>query len=77
MSAASEANKTGPQTKKFQKGERRVPHHSQKAKKWYPVDDEKQPKKVSDHSLTSVVCGAYRSGFGFYLNFFARGHDQR
>lgn len=33
------------QTKKFGKGERTVP--SQKAQKWYPVDDEPQPKKVS------------------------------
>ncbi|GAM41530.1 60S ribosomal protein [Talaromyces pinophilus] len=34
------------QTKKFGKGERTIPHHSQKAQKWYPVDDEAQPKKV-------------------------------
>ncbi|RAO65605.1 uncharacterized protein BHQ10_001617 [Talaromyces amestolkiae] len=34
------------QTKKFGKGERTIPHHSQKAQKWYPVDDETQPKKV-------------------------------
>ncbi|KAK2873527.1 hypothetical protein FQN49_002285 [Arthroderma sp. PD_2] len=32
------------QTKKFGKGERTVP--SQKAQKWYPVDDEPQQKKV-------------------------------
>ncbi|DAA73494.1 TPA_exp: Uncharacterized protein A8136_4675 [Trichophyton benhamiae CBS 112371] len=32
------------QTKKFGKGERNVP--AQKAQKWYPVDDEPQPKKV-------------------------------
>jgi large subunit ribosomal protein L6e len=35
------------QTKKFGKSERTIPHHSQKAQKWYPVDDEPQPKKVS------------------------------
>ncbi|EEA20439.1 60S ribosomal protein L6 [Talaromyces marneffei ATCC 18224] len=34
------------QTKKFGKGERTIPHHSQKAQKWYPVDDETAPKKV-------------------------------
>lgn len=34
------------QTKKFGKGQRTVPHPSQKAQKWYPVDDESQPKKV-------------------------------
>ncbi|EFE43352.1 hypothetical protein TRV_01912 [Trichophyton verrucosum HKI 0517] len=32
------------QTKKFGKGERTVP--TQKAQKWYPVDDEPQPKKM-------------------------------
>ncbi|EZF27129.1 hypothetical protein H112_00837 [Trichophyton rubrum D6] len=32
------------QTKKFGKGERTVP--TKKAQKWYPVDDEPQPKKV-------------------------------
>ncbi|KXL49561.1 MAG: hypothetical protein FE78DRAFT_264331 [Acidomyces sp. 'richmondensis'] len=34
------------QTKKFQKGERTIPHSSQKASKYYPADDESQPKKV-------------------------------
>jgi hypothetical protein len=33
------------QTKQFGKGQRTVP--AQKAQKWYPVDDESQPKKVS------------------------------
>ncbi|KAF3398327.1 60S ribosomal protein L6-B [Penicillium rolfsii] len=32
------------QTKQFGKGQRLVP--AQKAQKWYPVDDESQPKKV-------------------------------
>ena len=41
------ANMSDAQTKKFGKGERTIPHHSQKAQKWYPVDDEAQPKKVS------------------------------
>lgn len=35
------------QTKQFGKGKRTVPHPAQKAQKWYPVDDESQPKKVS------------------------------
>ncbi|KAF2083544.1 60S ribosomal protein L6 [Saccharata proteae CBS 121410] len=35
-----------PQTKKFGKGERTIPHPSQKAAKYYPVDDDKAPKKV-------------------------------
>jgi len=37
-----------PQTKKFQKGERTVPHASQKASKYYPAEDEQQPRKVSN-----------------------------
>ncbi|KAK1819766.1 60S ribosomal protein L6 [Friedmanniomyces endolithicus] len=35
-----------PQTKKFQKGERTVPHASQKASKYYPAEDEQQPRKA-------------------------------
>ena len=35
------------QTKKFGKGERTIPQPSQKAQKWYPVEDEPQLKKVS------------------------------
>jgi hypothetical protein len=46
MSAVLEAQSIQPTTKKFGKGERLVPHHSQKAKKWYPAEDESQPKKV-------------------------------
>jgi hypothetical protein len=38
---------TAGKTKKFGKGERTIPHHSQKAQKWYSVEDEAQPKKVS------------------------------
>lgn len=56
-----------PQTKKFGKGERTVPHHSQKAKKWYPAEDEKQAKKVS-----SISCQRRReaclSGFELFFN---------
>jgi large subunit ribosomal protein L6e len=33
-------------TKKFGKAERKVPHHTQKAKKFYPAEDEAKPKKV-------------------------------
>lgn len=35
------------QTKKFGKGEREIPHHSQKAKRYYPAEDESKPRKVS------------------------------
>lgn len=45
--AAKMSDSTVGQTKQFGKGERTVPHPSQKAQKWYPVDDEPQPKKVS------------------------------
>jgi large subunit ribosomal protein L6e len=41
------SDSTVGQTKKFGKGERTVPHPNQKAQKWYPVEDEPQPKKVS------------------------------
>lgn len=37
-----------PSTQKtFGKSTREVPHHSQKAQKWYPATDEPKPKKVS------------------------------
>lgn len=42
MSAAD----TNSTTKKFGKGERTIPHHSQKASKFYPAYDEKQQKKT-------------------------------
>ncbi|KAH8179841.1 ribosomal protein l6e domain-containing protein [Sarocladium implicatum] len=34
------------QTKKFGKGSRDVPAAAEKAQKWYPADDESQPKKI-------------------------------
>lgn len=37
---------TQAQTKKFQKGERTVPAASEKASKYYPADDDSQPRKV-------------------------------
>ena len=47
MSATLEATRPAGTKKKFGKSEREVPHHSQKAKKWYPAEDIKQPRKVS------------------------------
>jgi large subunit ribosomal protein L6e len=35
-----------PQTKKFGKGSRDVPAQSERAQKWYPADDDSQPKTV-------------------------------
>ena len=46
MSAKQEASKAEHSTKKFGKSERKVPHHTQKAKKFYPAEDESKPKKV-------------------------------
>lgn len=37
---------TNPTTQKFSKGERSIPHHSQKASKYYPAEDVAVPKKV-------------------------------
>ena len=37
---------TAPATKKFGKSSRTVPHHTQRAQKWYPAEDDAQPKKV-------------------------------
>ncbi|ORY66359.1 ribosomal protein L6e-domain-containing protein [Pseudomassariella vexata] len=37
---------SAPTTKKFAKGERSVPHHSQKAQKWYAADDDATNKHV-------------------------------
>jgi hypothetical protein len=36
-----------PQTKKFGKGSRDVPAATERAQKWYPADDDSQPKTVS------------------------------
>lgn len=46
MSTKQEAGKVESKTKKFGKGERTIPHSSQKAKKFYPAEDESKPKKV-------------------------------
>ena len=40
------AKQEQPVTKSFGKGERSIPHHSQKASKYYPAEDESAPKKV-------------------------------
>ena len=42
-----------PTTKKFAKGERSIPHHSQKASKYYPADDAAVPKKVRSRRYTT------------------------
>ncbi|OCK90294.1 uncharacterized protein K441DRAFT_580059 [Cenococcum geophilum 1.58] len=40
------AKQEQPVTKSFGKGERSIPHHSQKANKYYPAEDESAPKKA-------------------------------
>ncbi|CAK7226172.1 60S ribosomal protein L6 [Sporothrix curviconia] len=37
---------TAPSTKKFGKSTRTVPHHTQRAQKWYPAEEDAQAKKV-------------------------------
>jgi hypothetical protein len=51
MSAVLEATRPTGQKKTFGKSTREVPHHSQKAKKWYPAEDEAVAKKVGYISL--------------------------
>lgn len=46
MSRNQEADKPPSQTKPFGKTERLIPHKSQQAKKYYPAEDERIPKKV-------------------------------
>ncbi|KAI6372240.1 hypothetical protein MCOR25_003759 [Pyricularia grisea] len=40
------STKTEPTQKQFGKASRTVPHHSQKASKWYPATDDNGPKAV-------------------------------
>jgi large subunit ribosomal protein L6e len=54
MSSTLEATRPASQKKTFGKSTREVPHHTQKAKKWYPAEDEVQPKKVGSITSTST-----------------------
>jgi large subunit ribosomal protein L6e len=54
MSSTLEATRPAGQKKAFGKSTREVPHHTQKAKKWYPAEDEVQPKKVGSITSTST-----------------------
>lgn len=58
MSTEQTSSKNTTKTKKFGKDEREIPHHSQKAKKYYPAEEESRPKKVclfQIHKLTIFV----------------------
>lgn len=60
MSAKQASSELASQTKKFGKGDREIPHHSQKAQKYYPVEDENQHKKVRFiifFSLLTIMSG--------------------
>ena len=46
MATKKGSDKVESKTKKFGKGERSVPHHTQKARKFYPAQDEARPRKV-------------------------------
>merc|ERR1712036_174332 len=54
MSAVLEANRPAGQTKTFGKSTREVPHHSQKARKFYPAEDEAVARKVRKTIRTST-----------------------
>lgn len=41
------------ESKKFGKSTRSVPHHSEKAQKWYPAEDESKPRKVRPNARHS------------------------
>jgi len=62
MSATLEATRPASQKKTFGKSTREVPHHSQKAKKWYPAEDEVQPRKVRKSIRTSTPRATLQPG---------------
>jgi hypothetical protein len=66
------SDSTVGQTKKFGKGERTVPHPSQKASKWYPVDDESQPKKVSTMQREERNLPQFRAKNFYHMRWFER-----
>lgn len=62
------------ETKKFGKSERSVPHHSEKAQKWYAAEDENKARKVRSTNVMRLRrwCwwvdeggGDNKIGFGF------------
>ncbi|KAG0649817.1 Large ribosomal subunit eL6-B [Hyphodiscus hymeniophilus] len=54
MSASLEATRPAGQKKTFGKSTREIPHHTEKAKKWYPAEDEAAPRKVRKSIRTST-----------------------
>ena len=65
MSAKQDSTKAEHKTKKFGKSDRSIPHHTQKAKKFYPAEDEVKPKKVREAvPIQQKWAYAYRMGPG-------------
>merc|ERR1712093_363650 len=62
MSAVLEANRPAGQTKTFGKSTREVPHHSQKARKFYPAEDEAVARKVRKTIRTSTPRASLQPG---------------
>ena len=54
MSSTLGANRPAGQKKTFGKSTREVPHHTEKAKKWYPAEDETVPRKVGSQYSTGA-----------------------
>jgi hypothetical protein len=55
-----------PTKKKFGSGERTIPHHTEKAPKYYPAEDVAQPKKVGNSPFTrawQIVGGMVADAF--------------
>ena len=46
MASTKGNGKAEHKTKEFGNSERTIPHHIEKARKFYPVEDEAKPKKV-------------------------------
>ena len=59
MSAKQEGTTAEHKTKKFGKSERSIPHHTQKAKKFYPAEDEAKQKKVREALFNPVLTVIY------------------
>ena len=62
MSAVLEANRPAGQTKTFGKSTREVPHHSQKARKFYPAEDEAVARKVCARHIQEQEIGDGEAG---------------
>ncbi|KAL9634314.1 MAG: hypothetical protein Q9164_004170 [Protoblastenia rupestris] len=61
MSSTKDTSKSENKTKKFGKSERTIPHHTQKAKKFYPADAEAKPRKsLQPGTVLILLAGRFR-----------------